>query len=49
MCVGPEIMSNLLEIDGALLEVGSKELCNCNKRCMDGLKEMFSLGWADWA
>ncbi len=48
-CVRPEIMSNLLENDGALSEVGSKELCICNKGYMAGLKEMFSLGWAYWA
>ena len=48
-CVRPEIMSDLLENDGALSEVGSKELCTCNKGYMAGLKEMFSLGWAYWA
>ena len=42
------IMSNLLENDGALSEVGSKELCTCSKGYMAGLKEMFSLGWAYW-
>jgi len=49
VCVRPEIMSDLLENDGALSEVGSKELCTCNKGYMAGLKEMFSLGWAYWA
>ena len=40
----PGIMSNLLENNVALSEVVSKELCTCNKGCVAGLKEMFSLG-----
>ena len=43
LCVRSGMMSNLLENNVALSEVGSKELCTCNKGCMAGLKAMFSL------
>ena len=45
VCVQPVMVSNLLENNGALSKVGSKELCTCNEGCMAGIKEMFSLGW----
>ena len=49
LCVRPGIMSNSLENNVALSEVGSKELCTCTKGCMAGLKDMFSLGLIYWA
>ena len=49
LCAWPGLMSNLLENNVALSEVGSKELCTCNKRCMAGLREMLSPGLVYWA